>query len=471
MKKIIALWLIFLLPTVLIAQANQNRSVVFKHVTVIDVKNARTKSDMTVIVAGNRITAIGKTGKVRVGRDAEIIDARGKFLIPGLWDMHVHALTDNRYEWVFPMLIAQGVTGIRELGNNLPIEQISLIRREILEGKLLGPRFGAATARILDGAGTTLNVATAVETSEKARAIVRDYKRQGVDFIKPYNLLSREVYLAIADESKRLKIPVEGHVPFSMSAREVSDLGQITIEHNADIFMSCSRDEEKLREELKELVKTLPVGARQQIETKAARTFDERRANALFKSFVDNDTWMCPTIIVNSVPDSESPFEMDARLKYIPARMQERWRGELKQRRQIVPSADDRKMRQRKRLEIVGLMQRAGVRLIAGSDTPNLYVYPGFSLHDELELLVQAGLTPAEALQTATINAARFFGKETTLGTIEKGKLADLVLLDANPLEDIKNTTRIAAVVANGKYFSKSELEKLLAQAEKAAGK
>jgi hypothetical protein len=471
MKKTISLLLIFLLPGVLVAQTGQNRPVVFNHVTVIDVKRGRLTSDMTVVIMGERITAAGRTGKVRVPKNVEIIDASGKFLIPGLWDMHVHALTDNRYEWFFPLLIANGVTGVRELGNNLPLERINRIRREILEGKLLGPRFGAATTRILDGAETRLNVASPVKTTDEARRIVSDYKQQGVDFIKPYNLLSREVYLAIADEARRQKIPFAGHVPFSMSAREVSDLGQITIEHNADIFMSCSRDEEKLRQELQELVKIMPVGARQQVETKAAATYDEQRARALFARFARNGTWMCPTIIVNSLPDRENPPESDPRLKYVPAAAVERWRSDLRQRMAIVPSVADRKMRQQRRLESIGLMQRAGVRLIAGTDAPNPYVFPGFSLHEELELLVRAGLSPLEALQTATINPAKFFGREKEFGTIEKGKFADLVLLEADPLADIKNTTKIAAVVANGRYFPKTELEKLLAQAEAAAQK
>lgn len=472
MKKLTMLLLIVLVPIVSRAQKdNQNRSVAFNRVTIINLQTGRSQPEMTVIVTGERIATIGKTGKTRVPEDALLIDARGKFMIPGLWDMHIHALTDNRYEWVFPMLIANGVTGIREMGNNLPVERISLIRRDISEGRLPGPRFGAATTRILDGAGTTLNVATAVASVEQARALVGDYKRQGVDFIKPYNLLSREVYTAIVDEAKRQKIPVEGHVPFSMSAREVSDLGQITIEHNADVFMSCSRDEEKLREELKELVKTLPVGARQQIETKAAASYDERRARALFTRFARNGTWMCPTLIINSIPDSESTLENDPRLKYISARMEERWRSELKQRKQLVPSADDKKMRYQRRLKVTGLMQRSGLRLLAGSDAPNLYAYPGFSLHEELELLVSAGLSTTEALRTATVNPARFFGRESELGTIEKGKLADLVLLDANPLENIANTKKVNTVVLNGRLFGRNDLDKMLAEVEAVVNK
>jgi hypothetical protein len=187
------------------------------------------KPDQTVIVTGNHITAVGRAGRVKVPAGVQVIDATGKFLIPGLWDMHAHALSEGRYEWVFPLLIANGVTGVREMGNDLPFERINQIREEILEGKILGPRFGAITGRILDGPGTKLNVALEVGTAEEARSLVREYKRQGMDFVKPYDLLSREVYLAIVGEAKRQRIAVAGHVPFSMSAAEVSDCRKMRI--------------------------------------------------------------------------------------------------------------------------------------------------------------------------------------------------------------------------------------------------
>jgi hypothetical protein len=168
--------------------------------------------------------------------------------------MHTHSLTDNKYEYSFPLLVANGVTGIREMGSNLPTEKVNQICQEVLDCKLLGPRFGALTYKILDGAGTQIYIAAAVTTPEEGRQLVRAYKELGADFIKPYNLLSREVYLAIIDEAGRLKISVEGHVPFSMTAVEVSDLGQITIEHNFDVLASASRDEHDIRKALRSVL-------------------------------------------------------------------------------------------------------------------------------------------------------------------------------------------------------------------------
>lgn len=466
MKKTIALLLILLLPIGLAAQVTQNISIVFNHVNVIDVKSGRAKSDTTVIVTGNRIAAVGK--KVKIPKNAEIIDAGGKFLIPGLWDMHAHTLTDNRFEWVFPLLVANGVTGVREMGSNLSPEKINQIRQDVADGKIPGPRFGALTYRILDGAGTQINTATAVSTPDEARQFVRDYKRLGADFIKPYNLLSRETYLAMVDEARRQKIPLEGHVPFSMTAEEVSDLGQATIEHNFGVLFSVARESEEILKSLRAAPNRWTV-----LEANAAATFDEQKAARLFKRFARNGTWVCPTIIVYRQIihwDDEGFFLNDSRMKYISRSLRERWHTQFEQGRVNNLDADNKK-RWEMRSRMVPIAYRSGVRLIAGTDTGALYVIPGFSLHDELELMVEAGLSPLAVLQSATINPTRFLGKEKTLGTIEKGKLADLVLLDANPLVDIHNTTKISAVVLNGRFFDRKSLDKMLSDVEANAKK
>jgi hypothetical protein len=479
MRKIVALLLILFLPGLLFAQTTAIPStgpLAFTHVTVIDVlTGAPSQSDMTVIVEGHRITAVGKSGQVPIPKDAQVIDASGKFLIPGLWDMHAHSISHGNDVWIFPMLIAHGVTGVRELGNNLPFEQLNLVRREILEGKRLGPRIGAATGRILDGPETTIfHVAEVVRTSDHARQLVRTYKQQGADFIKPYNMLSREVYLGIVDEAKRQKIPIAGHVPFSMTAANVSDLGQTSLEHvQVAIFISCSRDEAKLRREWRKLIESRQRGAGLTIMAKAVATYDEAKAQSFFALLRRNGTWVCPTIVVSRLIElvsDERTLLNDSRMKYIPPSSRRRWRDAF-QRTKTVSSLAERKARANLRLKIVGAMHRAGVRLLAGADAPNPFVFPGFSLHEELELLVEAGLTPLEALQLATINPARFLGREQETGTIEKGKLADLVLLDADPLANIGNTRRINAVVANGRHFSREQLQKMLADVEAIADK
>jgi len=460
MRKIFLTLLIVCVGLTALCQAT---AIAIKDVAVIDVRTGAIKSKQTVIIEGNKITSV--TSNSVIPKTVTVIDGSGKYLIPGLSDMHIHCFTDSRYEWVFPLLIANGVTSVREMGNNLSFEQIKKIRQSLLEGKMEGPRIGATTARIFEGPGQTgiANVSVQVDSVDKARRLVKEYKQQGMDFIKPYNLLPRDIYLAIIDEAKRQKIPVAGHVPYAMTAAEVSKLGQITIEHLTDIPMSCSADETILRKELDALPDSVPFAARQPIEIKALPSFDEQKAKTLFRRFVNNHTWICPTAVVYVGGTREEQERLsDKRLEYIPVSMQEQWRRTMKQRTAYVENIEQRKIRFHKRAEINVLMYRAGVGILAGSDAPNPYVIPGFSLHDELELFVQTGLTPLEALQTATINAAKFLHKEKEIGTIAKGMYADLVLLEGNPLDNISNTQKIHGVVLNGRWLDRKKLDAIL---------
>ena len=432
-------------------------------VAIIDVSaatgEAAVKADQTVIVRAGTIAAIGNSRTTAVPADAQPIDGRGKYLIPGLWDMHAHAL--NAYEWAFPLFIANGVTGIREMGTVLPFERISEIRQATSKGKLLGPRLGAATAQILDGRGSVITPSTVVETGDEARRLVREYRQRGIDFIKPYNLLSRDVYLAIVDEAKRQKMSVAGHVPVSMTATEASDLGQVSIEHSWDIFLSSSSDEAKLRQDRLDLMKDSPAQVFSQIEARAAATLNEWKAGELFRRFARNGTWITPTLVVFvTATIGERDRTNDERLKYIPTTTRERWHKQWRQR--PAGFAERQATLNKSRLQIVKLMHRARVSLLAGTDILNPFLFPGFSLHHELELLVQAGLSPLEALRTATLNPARFLGRDKELGTIERGKLADLVLLDADPLQDIHHTQRIAAVVTGGRLYDRASLDAML---------
>jgi imidazolonepropionase-like amidohydrolase len=469
MRKVVSLFFVILLPTLLIAQAApaaRSQPIAFIHATVIDMTGTPPKHEMTVVVQGERIVVIGKTGKVKVPANAEIVDARGKFLIPGLWDMHVHALIGDRPSYFFPLFIANGVTGVRDMGGDLTFEQIAQIRRDIAAGKMLGPRV-YAPGRILDATGGQHpEISVAVDTPERGRELVRSFKQQGADFLKVYDLLSRDVYLSIADEAEKQGIAFEGHVPFAVSAAEASDLGQKSIEHATGIFISSSRDEEVLRKEL--VASSTTGGVRQRVEIKAVESRDAAKEADLFRLFAANGTWQCPTLVVrrSSILTDEDQLLADPRLKYISLTDRKRWRNIFKARVVSADQLEDINKRYRRTLEIVGAMYRAKVGILAGTDILNPYLYPGFSLHDELALMVEAGLTPFAALQTATVNPAKFFGKEKEFGTIEKGKLADLVLLEADPLENIGNTKRIAAVVVSGKYFPKDELKMMLADVE-----
>ena len=462
MKK---LFILLILSCIYVLGFTQTSIIAIKDATVIDVVNGKLSYNQTIIIEGTKITSISDNAKIPKG--AKLVDAKGKYVIPGLWDMHAHSFSDRRFEWLLPLLIANGVTGVRELGTAVPFDSIHIIIKQVKEGKFVGPRFGAITQKIFNGSEMPGWPVIGVTNSNDARGLVKLYKKNGMDYIKVYNTLPREILLAIMEEAKLQGMPVGGHVPYLMSASDASDLGFASIEHNTGILVACANDEKNLRAEWDSIPANLGPGAgrRQQVEYKSLQSFDENKATELFKRFARNGTSLCPTVVV-PIRNIKTTDELakDDRLKYIPKEMRDRWYDQMQATATVRPASNDNRLKilTEKRISIVGLMQRSGVNILAGTDFPNPYIYPGFSLHDELELLVQGGLTPLQALQTATINAAKFLHMEKEIGTVAKGKYADLVILDANPLEQISNTRKIQAVIANGRLFVRADLDKLL---------
>jgi cytosine/adenosine deaminase-related metal-dependent hydrolase len=330
----------------------------------------------------------------------------------------------------------------------------------------------------VDGPKPVWPFSIAVADETQARQAVASLKRRGVDFIKVYSLLPRDAYFALADEARKQGIAIAGHTPFSVSAAEVADAGQKSIEHLDMIMLACSEREDEVGKELQEAVKNpqalAAVLAVMQARAKSiADGYDEGKAQELFARLSKNSVRLCPTLTVQRALTmlGDSAFTGDPRLKYMPASIKQGWNPKNDARLKSLTSEDMERMRESFQglLDRVGAIQRAGVEILAGTDTPNPYCFPGFSLHDELALLVKAGLTPMEALQVATRNAAKFLGLLDSLGTIEPGKIADLVLLDANPLAEITNSQKINAVVTGGKLFDRAALQAMLAQAEAAA--
>jgi len=449
------------------------KTLVFTHVTVIDATGAPAKPDMTVVIRGDRIAALGKTANLDMPENAHVVDATGKFLIPGLWDMHIHPWLGKHYLALFT---ANGVTGVRVM-RGFPVHH--KWRQEISAGKLIGPRM-VISSPIVDGLKSPLYGSTVVSNEGEGRQVVRKVKKEGADFVKVYHFIPRDAYFAIADEAKKQGIPFAGHVPFSVSAAEASDAGQQSIEHCPFVLPACSSEgEEELTRKMKETWETSPLSlphVRARVKLLADITYSEKKAAELFACFVKNSTWVCPTLIILhrlSFRDEEELVN-DPRLKYMPLSTKDSWNpknNDLVACATGEGQADGRKLCENN-LAIVGSMRRAGVGLLAGTDTtPMAYCFPGFGLHDELAVFVQAGLSPMEALQTATYNPAKCLGKLDSMGTVERGKVADLVLLDADPLQDIRNTQKIAAVVVGGEIFDKPALQKMLAQVEAIAEK
>jgi imidazolonepropionase-like amidohydrolase len=441
--------------------------VVVRNVNVVDVSTGRVVPDSTVIIRGGRIARVGKY--LKVPKNAQVVDGTGKYLIPGLWDMHVHIFsnvsapgTDNKDDY-FPLFIANGVTGVRDTFTDADdLKILSRWRAEINGGKMIGPRVVGGSP-IIDGVPVLQPNSVGVANDVEARTAVRESKASGSAFIKVYENLSRESYYAIADESKKLGLPFIGHVPNSLTPQEASDAGQKSIEHLTRMMIACSSDESNFKN-IKNQEWT------PELRRKLFDSFSEQKCGEVARLFVKNGTWHDPTLVeeVGRFLGDDGKLAADDRLRFVSKAEVEGW---LKFSKRFSP--DNRKMREsvfQRSLEIVKIMHRAGVPLLAGTDVGNPYVYAGSSLHDELAWLVRAGLTPHAALQTATLNPAKFLGMESSLGTIAEGKIADLVLLDADPLADINNTKKINAVITDGKLLRRAELDAMLRKAEKPAG-
>ena len=438
---------------------------VIADVTVVDVISGALQRDMNVVVQGDRITDVEKAAGAKIPLGARVVDGSGKFLIPGLWDMHVHTFfgtwVPGGREVTLPLFVTNGITGVRDMGSELDL--ILQARDEIAAGKLLGPRMVVA-GPMLDGPKTQFPASIAIGTPDEGRRAVDMLVGRGVDFIKIQSYVPREAYFAIADECKKKGITFVGHVPDAIRASEASNVGQKSFEHLIGIFEGSSTVED-------ELLKG-PKGPGKFLET-----YDASREDALIALLAKNQTWQCPTLywergqwLVDVIDVNKDPD-----VKYAPAFWREKSWPRFTQ--SIIKDLDTDPLAVREKfveheLDIVRKLKAAGVPFLAGTDTPaGVDVIPGFSLHHELQRLVDAGFTPLEALQTATINPARFLGKTADLGTVEKGKIADLVLLAADPTQDIRNTRKIAGVILNGRYFSRPDLDSLLNQAQAAGQK
>jgi len=428
---------------------SQPTPIAITHVNVVDVSHGRIEPNQTVVLEGDKIANIAQ---VAPPAGATLVDGKGKFLIPGLWDCHVHCWSDQIF---FPLFLANGVTSVRDMFG--PLDPIKKWRKDIESGKTLGPRIVAA-GKIVDGPKPIWpGSLTAKDAAEGAKA-VETLQKEGSDFVKVYSLLPRDAYFGIAAEAKKRKMVFAGHVPTAISASEASDAGQKSFEHLYSVLQGCSSKEA-------DLLKSTTLSRMQRTKT-MLDSFDALKARTLFAKFKKNGTWQCPTLVVlNSIAHLDDPkFRQDPRTAYLPAFVTATWDPTKDFRMKALTKEDFEAMRMRFDLEcgLVDMMNKAGVQFLAGTDTPNPFCFPGFSLHDELALMVKCGFKPLQALQTATINPARYFGWEKTMGTAEKGKVADLVLLDANPLLDIHNTTKISAVFTKGRLIDKARIDQML---------
>lgn len=434
--KRISVGLIIFATSLLSAQ--NSPPLLIRNVTVIDCAGHDPQKEMSVLISDGRIVAVSPASALKVQVNAEVLDGRGKFLIPGLRNMHVHLGTYSDGKRAISDYLKDGVTGLRDMGS--PLEDILRLREETDNGTVRGPHLVVAGPIVQGPLPFQMPVFISARDVSAARQTVRMLKAKGVDFIKVQDAIPHDIYVAVAEEARNNHIPFVGHVPPTVLPEEASDLGQHSIEHFGRRFWgvlvgSSKRESELHAQEVQMYHDILTALDRKEAPpspnmrsafTRAVvESYDTQKAEALISRFKGNDTWQCPTLVVlrRLWTDGETQYSAEDL----------RWADRL-----IAQETG-----------FVAMMHKARIGLLAGTDLPP--TAQDGTIHDELAALVSAGLTPIQALETATRNPAEFLGKLDNFGTIEQGKVADLLLLDANPVDNIHNTKRISSVILQGR--------------------
>ena len=468
------LLILFLNNTKAIAQNfnSEKAEYLIQNVNVVDVQHGKLLSDQAIVVSGGLIQSVTNSEDVNANDFSTVINAEGSFVIPGLWDMHAHMRADNlppviTTEWLMPLMIANGVTGVRDMTSDCDgpekgpvcLKQMKEWQKEIENGSLLGPRFLSLSSFQVNPPWD-YNV-----TEEQVRQIVRMFVEKDVDLIKVYYRLSPQAYRWITDEANKLGIAVGGHIPLQMSVSEASEEGLRSLEHARDFLFDCFPGSEAFRDSARS--QDPPIDVMHNMVDQ----YESSKCQDAFQVMVENDTWYVPTHVTRRMEAfaDDPDFRNDPRNQYIPGMLLQSWNQDADRVVAIDSTEYGREAYMkfyRKGLEITGEAFQAGVRVLVGTDGGDSFVYPGFGVHDELQELVSAGLTPAEALRAATIHASEFLNLTDKYGTIESGKVADFILLEENPLTDIEHTEDIKAVIFRGEYLNRDDLNALLEKAK-----
>ena len=442
--------LLLIMPFISFCGADKHDCLI-TNVNIVDVKTGKLLTNRTVAIDNSRITAIYDK-KISGSTSAIVIDGNGKYLIPGLWDMHAH------YKWSHAdldlLLIANGITGIREMWGDMPAF-VEIPKRLQQEGPVSPDIY--LSGDIIDGNPPSFPAGCLVVTTpDEAVAAVKKQIDKKVDFVKVYSSLSEECFMAIASEAKRRNITFAGHIPNGVSIYKAIESGMVSSEHLYGFLDGCisQKNNENPPQSIEELVSR----------------FSEKRFDSLCSVLAKSSMWICPTLTVNRAMSylNDSIFINDSRKDYLPGYVLEIWNQKMSPytKSQIDNFANSSRVRYLFELSLIGKMNKNGVKFLAGTDFPNPYVFPGFSLHDELSLMVKGGMPALDALRSATINPAVFMNKKADFGTIEAGKIASLVLLNQNPLENIENTKTIETVIIRGKVYNRKALDSMLEKAK-----
>ena len=443
------------------------------NVNIIDVERGRVLRNRTVLVSDGVIQHIDASA--RAGRTATTtVDGRGTYLMPGLLDMHAHLRANGLpgwliTDWMMPLLVANGVTGVREMGSACEnpeqgpvcLEQLREWQAQVEAGERVGPQLLALSSFPVNPPWDY------TVTPEQIAAVVSHFKESGVDHLKVYDRLSPEAFAMLMEEATRQGLSAWGHVPLRVGTAAASEAGLRSVEHARDFVYDCYPGAADFRRNT-----TADGPGLAELRT-MVDDHDPALCQVLFRTLVRNKTWYVPTHVTRRMEAfaGDSAFRNDERARYVSPLLMQQWLADADRTRVRDSAASGRTYLDfyRKGLELTGAAHRAGVRVLLGTDGGDSFVFPGSGAHDELQELVAAGLSPADALRAATWNGAEFLDLTEHYGSIEVGKRADLLLLSANPLEDITNVRKIRAVVLGGELLDRARLDALLRQAEETA--
>lgn len=435
---------------------------------IINVTNGETLKDKAILIDSGMIKSIGDYEALKSAVDTNHqFDATNKFIIPGLWDMHVHIEGEDLIEdnlALLPVFIAYGVTTVRDMASDLG-EQVLAWRDEIEQNKILGPQIFTA-GRKLEGINSIWKGDLEIANEEELGQMLDKLEDYKVDLVKiTENTLPGPLFLKSVQEAKKRGFMVSGHIPIDLTIQEVVDEGFTSIEH-ASYALRLGSDEKNIVEKLKsgKIIK-------ERANEMYASGFNQDTANLAYQKLGETNVAITPTLIGGKQLAylDEDNHENDEFLNYLTNRFTSKYEWRIGRMANDTP---EEKQTRKDRFQLIAkqlpYIQKAGIKILAGSDAAalNTYVYPAQSLHEELVLFQEAGLTPLQILQSATINGAELMGKTNTMASIESGKQADIVILNTNPLVNIESTQDIYAVINNGKYFDRDDLDLLLQRAK-----
>ena len=451
-----------------------------ENISIIDSKQGL-EENMTIIISKDEIIKVEKTGSLNLSKKNNIIDGSGKFLIPGLWDSHVHfAFDEELASSMFNLFMAYGITSVRDTGGeinflkewkNKSISNPNIYPRVKIAGPLIDGKFNVYNGNSVYFPPLSVRTASVQETENQVNELIRN----GVDFIKAYEMLTPEQFKVITKVAKENGLKVTGHIPLSMDVITASNVGLNSIEHLRNIEMSSTSNPEELLKirrnalENKEnlLGSSLRTSLHKSQRMSSIKNIDSVQLKKVLNVLLKNDTWQIPTLILYRgwAYELYRDLEWKDTFDYLPIEIKNKWNSQIN----LIQSRDNTERQDFADWgqSMTKLMNKMGINFMAGTDTPIGFQTPGYSLHNELEMLVKSEFTPLQALQAATYNPALYFNMENKLGLIKEGYIADLVILSDNPLDNISNTKKIETVIKNGNLMNRKFLDSLLNKQQK----